>query len=289
MYHLFISADENSWDGASFDLDRDRCIKEYTATDLAEQYADFTDKSIADLKKFPCIFAYEAFVKKDPRIGKIKDISKSGKKIVVNYTIDPTYTAITHDDLADKLKGVLDIDNWELNRTHWALKEVDLANALTAHGFQPPAWASRRKRPNIKSHVFDVALSFPGEQRPYVEQVAQFLEKTNGPDSYFYDNNYKAQLAQPNLDKLLEDLYRTRARLVVVFICAAYDKKEWCGIEFRAVRDIIKAKEDNKVMYIKCDSGKVMGVLSTDGYIDAQHHSPEEVAELIAERLEHLS
>ena len=141
---------------------------------------------------------------------------------------------------------------------------------------------------NVKAHHFDIALSFPGEQRPYVEKVAQFLEKLTGPSSYFYDNNYKAQLAQPNLDKMMEDIYRNRSLLIVVFLCAAYEEKEWCGVEFRAVRDIIKVKEDDRVMYIKCDSGKVTGVLSTDGYIDAQKHSPEEIASFIAERLEIL-
>lgn len=80
-------------------------------------------------------------------------------------------------------------------------------------------------------------------------------------------------------------IYGTRSKLIVVFLGASYAQKEWCGIEFRVVREIIKSKNDAMVMYVRHDDGKVPDVLSTDGYIDALTHTPAEVAGLIMERV----
>lgn len=149
-----------------------------------------------------------------------------------------------------------------------------------------PRWARNdAKAVDITSHLFDVAFSFPGEFRDYVESIAVEIERAIGPNSYFYDNNYKAQLARPSLDTLLQDIYRNRARLNVVFLCEKYQEKEWCGIEYRAIREIIKEREHERVMFVKMDEGNVDGVFSTDGYIDGRAHSPIEVAEFIRERV----
>ena len=119
-------------------------------------------------------------------------------------------------------------------------KDVNLAKELQAKGIALPHWARTvAKAVDISTHQFDVALSFPGEVRGYVEPVVSALERNIGPNSYFYDNNYVSQLARPSLDVLLQDIYQNRAKLVVVFLCSDYQDKEWCGIEFRAVKEIM--------------------------------------------------
>ncbi len=138
---------------------------------------------------------------------------------------------------------------------------------------------------DVASADFDVALSFPGEVRPYVRAVAERLSLALGQRRVFYDEYYKAQLARPNLDTLLQDIYFNRSRLVVVFLCKEYDNKEWCGIEFKAIRDILKKRHDSKVMYVKSGQGHVDGVFSVDGYVDANQHNPAEVAKMILERV----
>ena len=138
---------------------------------------------------------------------------------------------------------------------------------------------------DIQTHIFDVSLSFSGEYRPYVEEVGKELKKNAGPNSYFYDNNYKSQLARADLDILLQDIYRNRSRLVVVFLCGRYQEKDWCGVEWRAIREILKKRELEKVMYIRMDDGQVDGVLEIDGYVDGREHDAKEVARLILERV----
>ncbi len=138
---------------------------------------------------------------------------------------------------------------------------------------------------DITKHEFDVALSFPGEIRDFVESIAKELEIQIGPHTYFYDNNYRSQLARPSLDILLQDIYRNRSKLIVVFLCEMYQQKEWCGIEFRAIREIIMEKQHDKIMYVRMDDGEVEGVFKTDGYIDGRVHAPKAVAGLIKERM----
>jgi hypothetical protein len=47
-------------------------------------------------------------------------------------------------------------------------------------------------------------------------------EKHLPPSQIFYDNRFKAELAQPNLDTYLQDIYHENAELVVVFLCGPY-------------------------------------------------------------------
>jgi hypothetical protein len=172
-----------------------------------------------------------------------------------------------------------------MNRTHWAIKDVDLAKVLHSNGVSLPGWArGQAYSVDITKHQFDVALSFPGEARKYVAEVARALESELGPSKYFYDNNFKAQLARPSLDVLLQEIYGHRSKLVVVFIGSDYQQKDWCGIEFRAIREIIQQRGYERIMFIRMDDGAVDGVFKHDGYIDARTHSPAEIAKFICER-----
>jgi hypothetical protein len=137
--------------------------------------------------------------------------------------------------------------------------------------------------PSMSAHTFAIAFSFPGDARYRIEPISTLLKDQLGPDRVFYDNWYKAHLARPNLDIILQKIY-TAADLVVVCLCADYERKEWCGIEWRAIRDLIKRRED-KVMFLRTDDTTVSGVFSIDGYIDLRTHNDSSVATLILERV----
>ena len=286
MFHLFVSANEDSWMGEPWVEDASRCLKsgEYTEQSLAVDFTTQTAAGQQGLGKFPCIFAYETGTKKDGRLGSIEKIRKNGAKIQVLYKLAENYPPIKHDDLL-KLRWELGIGELELHRTHWALKDEDASSALESLGYPP---IDSRTPFNIHDHTFDIALSFPGEVRPYVESVAQILFSKMGKTRVFYDNAYKGQLARPNLDTALQALY-SRARLIVAFLSADYASKKWCHIEFRAIREIINARDDDRVMFVRHDSATVQGVFSADGYIDAETHDPAELAEMILERVQLLS
>lgn len=285
MYNLFVSGNDEEWSGEPFILEISRCVREYTDAEITNKYGELTSEQVDAIRRFPCVFAYEAGWKKDPKFGIVREVIKRQGKAKIEYELVDLDKFIAHSDI-EEMRFELDISDWEMNRTHWAIKDINLAKELSAKGVILPRWArSEAKSVNITSHRFDVAFSFPGEVRGYVESIAAELEKAIGPNSYFYDNNYKGQLARPSLDILLQDIYRNRSRLIVVFLCEKYQEKEWCGIEFRAIREIIKEREHERVMFVKMDEGKVEGVFSTDGYIDGRTHSPTEIAEYIRERV----
>lgn len=146
-----------------------------------------------------------------------------------------------------------------------------------------------RSARSVQDINFKVAMSFPGENRDFVDEVVNTLRPVLGPDAVFYDYDYQAQLARPNLDTLLQDTYRKRSDLIVVFLCKEYANKQWCGLEWRAIRDIIKSKEDDRLMFVRFDDTPVDGVFSIDGYIDGRVFSAKEVANFIVSRLDVIS
>lgn len=131
---------------------------------------------------------------------------------------------------------------------------------------------------------FVVALSFPGEHRSFVARVANQLAAQFGKERILYDRFHEAEFARPNLDNHLQNLYHDESELVVVFLGRDYERKQWPGVEWRAIRDIIKQKKDTSVMFVRLDSGAVSGNLPIDGYVDAGR-SPTKIARLIIERL----
>ena len=285
MYHLFVSGNDEAWQGEPWLIEHGRCVREYTATDITKAYGDFTPAQVDALRGFPCIFAYEAARKRDPKFGLIRNVTARQGQVRIEYELYKVMPFLNADQI-EKLTFELDIGKWEMNRTHWAMKDVDLARELHRQGIALPAWARGTGAAiDISKHQFDVALSFPGESRAFIEEIAGALEGRLGPDRYFYDNNYKAQLARPSLDVLLQDIYRNRSKLIVVFLGGNYQHKEWCGIELRAIHEIILERGYDRIMFVRLDDGAVDGVFKTDGYVDARQHNPAEIAHFIQQRV----
>jgi hypothetical protein len=137
----------------------------------------------------------------------------------------------------------------------------------------------------VEEMRFKVALSFPGEKRAFVAELATELKRRLPAGAVFYDQDFRSQLARPNLDTLLQRIYLQNADLVVVFLCADYAKKEWCGLEWRAVREIVKNRSDHTIMFMRFDDTPVDGTFSSDGFIDLASCTPIEAARLIVERV----
>jgi tetratricopeptide (TPR) repeat protein len=138
---------------------------------------------------------------------------------------------------------------------------------------------------DIYTQAFRVALSFPGEHRDFVEKLAERLAAALPREAIFYDRWYEAHLAVPNLDTLLQDIYRKRADLVVAFFCKEYDKKEWCRLEWRAIRDVLKQRDPCAIMPVRFDDIEIPGIFSIDGYVSVNGRTPEMIADLILRRL----
>ncbi|MBK6931091.1 MAG: TIR domain-containing protein [Saprospirales bacterium] len=137
---------------------------------------------------------------------------------------------------------------------------------------------------NIREHIFDVAFSFPGEKREHIKPVVEEISKRLGKNKVFYDKYYQSQLSQPSLNTLLEHIYK-RSKVVVAFLCAEYQSKEWCGMEMRGILEMIMERKEYKIMLIRMDDSKIDGIYKTDGYIDFWEYKTDAIANLIQERI----
>lgn len=130
---------------------------------------------------------------------------------------------------------------------------------------------------------WDVALSFAGEQREYVEKVAESLRELGV--RVFYDNFEKVDLWGKNLYEHLDYIYRKAATYAVVFLSEDYAKKVWTTHERRSAQ--ARAFEENTeyILPVRVDDSKVPGFLPTVGYLDIASVSPGELALLISQKI----
>ncbi len=118
--------------------------------------------------------------------------------------------------------------------------EIKLNGLKIVPGPVPPLSPARRRR--VRKERFDVALTFPGDLRSFVEEVANSLARILGRERVFYDRWYEHELAVPDLDAHLQDIYHNKSLLVLVFLSEAYESREWCRVEWRPVRDLLKRR-----------------------------------------------
>lgn len=282
MYHLLVAFDKDAWSQPAYEYDRSRYL-EFTEEGLRSRFDELTPEVIEQLKAFPALFTSEGDDELT-RVGYLRRIAVRGHGVVIEYEFEESIPLFPFSRLKP-LMVKLNIRGNELSRTHWSLKDEDLIGTLRGIGLVESTLVSFQPAiGRLEDMRFKVALSFAGENRQFVEEVARAVQKALGPGSVFYDNDFVAQLARPNLDTLLQQIYLEQSDLVVVFLCENYEKKEWCGLEWRAIREIIKRKE-HRVMPMRFDHTKVQGLFSLDGYVDLKGRTPAQVAQLIVERV----
>lgn len=109
---------------------------------------------------------------------------------------------------------------------------------------------------------FDVALSFAGEDRDYVDKVAHLL-RAKGVN-VFYDNFEETELWGRDLYVYLTDVYRKRARFTVMLISQSYVKKLCANHERRAAQARAFEESREYTLPAKFDDTEV-GVLPNHG------------------------
>lgn len=138
------------------------------------------------------------------------------------------------------------------------------------------------------NYKYDVALSFAGEQRMYVEKVASSLKRLGV--SCFYDNDNQVDLWGKNLIKYLSDIYVNQSKYCVIFISKEYCEKNWTIFEIEAAEERNFFSHDFEkyqqyILPVRFDNSEIPGLRSSWGYIDATKVSPEELAEKIAQKV----
>ena len=135
----------------------------------------------------------------------------------------------------------------------------------------------------MKTYTYEVALSFAGEDREYVEQVAKHL-RARGIKT-FYDDYEKVDLWGKNLYSHLTEIYKDKARYVVMFISTHYAKKVWTNLERESAQARAFKEKREYILPARFDDTDIPGLLDTVGYISLQNLSPAELARSIENKL----
>ena len=130
---------------------------------------------------------------------------------------------------------------------------------------------------------WDVALSFAGAQRDYVEQVAQAL-KARGVRC-FYDADEEIDLWGKYLAEELPAIYGEQAAAVVVFVSAEYAARDWTRHERRSALGRAVRERREYVLPARFDDTPLPGLLPDVSYVDLRRRAPQEFAAMIAAKL----
>jgi hypothetical protein len=130
---------------------------------------------------------------------------------------------------------------------------------------------------------FDVAVTFAGEDRVYVDRVVTRLR--DGGVRVFYDEDEQARLWGRNLLEVLVDTYRSRAFRVLMFTSAAYARKKWPTQERRATLERAMQSDEPYVLPVLLVDTPVPGLPGTTAHVDGRKRTPEEVADITIDHL----
>ena len=131
---------------------------------------------------------------------------------------------------------------------------------------------------------FDLGLSYAGEQRAFVDEVAHALRSSGL--SVFYDAFLDEALLGRNLIDRLHDIFTNRCRYVVMFISEQYVQKDWPTLERRAAQAKAFESRTDYLLPIRFDDTPVPGLPSTVAYLDARVASPSQIATKLCHKLQ---
>ena len=136
---------------------------------------------------------------------------------------------------------------------------------------------------DAKERQYDVCLSFAGEQRGYVERVANAM--VDGQVRVFYDRFAEEDMWGMDLSAYLEEVYYSSSRYCMIFASREYAAKSWPS--FERGHAIARQIEDmgGYILPVTMDGTKVPGLPKTVRYEDARTKSPQEIAEAFVRRL----
>ncbi len=133
---------------------------------------------------------------------------------------------------------------------------------------------------------FDIALSFAGEDRSYVHDLADRLRTHNV--RIFYDEYAAVDTWGADLYELLDEVYRKKARFVIAFISKHYVSKPWPKHERRSALARALVELEPYFLPVRLDDTELPGLRPTVGYVDARSTTPDQLVQLIVEKLGRL-
>lgn len=142
MYSLLVSYQVEERTEGALELSVDRFL-EYTEDSIAGQLGSLSNEGISCLTSWPLILMQEGRGQESAYVGQISTIKKAAKLIKITVARIPSQVPIFNGNLW-KIRAELDIEQFEFNRNHWAVKDRDLFTILRHAGYRFPVSVVRR-------------------------------------------------------------------------------------------------------------------------------------------------
>lgn len=141
MFHFIVKGAGWTPDRDTFDCSR---VFEYTEDHLKNVYKPDGNLDLEEATNIPALFVSETGGLGDEvgRVGTITRVRVSGRNYQIDYVLDPDIPGIPNAKL-EEMAPDLDVQPFEFQRTHWAIKDVDLFKVLLKRG------AGQRPRPKV--------------------------------------------------------------------------------------------------------------------------------------------
>ncbi|GAB3000445.1 TIR domain-containing protein [Amycolatopsis acidiphila] len=135
----------------------------------------------------------------------------------------------------------------------------------------------------MTDYEYDVAVSFAGEDREFVQNVVEGL-KLNGV-KVFYDQDEVATLWGENLVDFLEMIYSQKARYALLFTSRHYVDKKWPNYERQITQSRSLYQESPYILPIRIDDTPVPGLPPTISYLDAKSVGIDGIVRAVLEKV----
>jgi hypothetical protein len=133
------------------------------------------------------------------------------------------------------------------------------------------------------TYEYDVCLSFAGEQREYVRQVAEVLQERGV--KIFFDEYEEADLWGKDLYEHLATVYGQNARYCILFASKEYADKVWTSHERANAQARALQNKGEYLLPARFDNTEIPGLRPTIAYIDLSKKTPTQLAELFIMKL----
>ena len=131
--------------------------------------------------------------------------------------------------------------------------------------------------------TYQVGLSFAGEQRDYVEDVAQYLAAQS--IGVFYDGFQRTWLWGRDGVEAFHEVFAETSNFVVMFVSAEYVAKPWTRHERKSTLSRMLREESEYVLPVRFDDTPVPGLPESVQYLEANDFTPAQLAAVIVEKI----
>lgn len=216
MFNFLVTSQPDGWDKSFYEWEKGR-ILEYTESTISNKLEKLSDKELMSMVALPCLFAYEAWNRLPMRVGRITKFVRRQSTVMIEFEFEPSIPEITYDAI-EPYFIYFDIRKWEMNRTHWAVKEGDLLEMLQTRGLLPQNADASSLPPG------DVGLPSEDNDVVHIRSLQDYIDKVlsssvSRDEDVFYRGHssragYKLEPSLFRKDKDGNLLYLTREHLL---------------------------------------------------------------------------